>query len=393
MPKSTPKRRPYGENGRLRQLPSGNWQARFRGPDGVERPAPKTFATKLDADAWLDRQAQDVRRGEWQPPDALPHRRQTFRDYALAWMETRDLRPRTRVDYRKFLDNLVFPTFGDLPLDRIEPQSVRNWYGSLNPSKPTTRARAYQVFHAIMATAYADDLIVANPCRVRGGGTTRRSHDIQPATLDELAVIAQNMPDRYRLMVYLAAFCALRFGELTALQRRDLDVERKTVRVRASVARVEGEYIVGDPKTAAGRRTVAIPDALMPDVEAHLERFVARKDDALMFPARHGGHMAPSTLSRVYFPAREAAGRPDLRFHDLRHTAATLAALNGATIADLMKRLGHASPQAAMIYQHAALDRDTMIAAGLSDMVGPTLPEPISPKGKRGGPREVAGRA
>lgn len=392
MPKATTKRRPYGQGGRVRQLPSGRWQARFTGPDGVERPAPKTFMTKLDAGKWLDGQADDVARGLWTPPENQPTRGATFRDYALTWLAGRDLRPRTRVDYRKALDALIFPTFGDLPLDRIKPESVRNWYNDLDPSKATTRARAYQVFHAIMATAWADDLIDANPCRVRGGGSTRRSHDIRPATVDQIAVIAQEMPDRYRLMVYLAAFCALRFGELTALQRCDLDVDARTVRVRASVARVEGDYVVGDPKTQAGARTVAIPEALMPDVEVHLDRFVARADNSLVFPAKHGGHMAPSSLCRVYYPAREAAGRPDLRFHDLRHTAATLAALNGATIADLMKRLGHASPQAAMIYQHAAQDRDAMIAAGLSDMVAASLPQPITGKGKRRPRRDTAGK-
>ena len=77
--------------------------------------------------------------------------------------------------------------------------------------------------------------------------------------------------------------------------------------------------------------------------------------------------MAPSSLYAVYHPAREAAGRPDLRFHDLRHTGATLAAATGATLAELMRRLGHSTPDAAMLYQHAADDRDAAIAAALSD--------------------------
>jgi integrase len=78
---------------------------------------------------------------------------------------------------------------------------------------------------------------------------------------------------------------------------------------------------------------------------------------------------APSTLYRVFYPAREAAARPDLRFHDLRHTGAVLAASTGATLAESMARLGHSTPGAAMRYQHAAQDRDKVIAAALSKLV------------------------
>ncbi len=76
--------------------------------------------------------------------------------------------------------------------------------------------------------------------------------------------------------------------------------------------------------------------------------------------------MRPATLYKVYYPAREAAGRPDLRFHDLRHTGAVLAASTGATLAELMGRLGHSTPGAAMRYQHAAKGRDQQIAEALS---------------------------
>ena len=79
--------------------------------------------------------------------------------------------------------------------------------------------------------------------------------------------------------------------------------------------------------------------------------------------------MRQSAMARVYYPARDAAGRPDLRFHDLRHTGAVLAAQTGATLAELMARLGHSTPAAAMRYQHAAQDRDAVIASRLSEMV------------------------
>ena len=105
----------------------------------------------------------------------------------------------------------------------------------------------------------------------------------------------------------------------------------------------------------------------MPLVADHLIEHVERGRDALVFSAAVGGHMAPSSLYAVYYPARDAAGRPDLRFHDLRHTGVTLAAAAGATLAELMRRLGHSTPSAAMIYQHAADDRDAAIAEALAE--------------------------
>lgn len=96
--------------------------------------------------------------------------------------------------------------------------------------------------------------------------------------------------------------------------------------------------------------------------------YVGAKPDALLFPAVGGGHLAPATLYRRFYTARAKAGRGDLRWHDLRHSGAVLAAATGATLAELMARLGHSTPAAAMRYQHAAQGRDREIAALLSKL-------------------------
>jgi integrase len=375
--KRATKRQPYGKGGRVRLLPSGRWQARFVGPDGIERPAPQTFDGKQDAEAWCQRQYQDVEAKRWKAESERPHDRQTFASYARRWLETRELKPRTRQDYQRYLDLDLVPRWGDYGLRRITPELVRDWYASLDPSKPTKRARIYQLFHGIMATAWEDDLITANPCRVRGGGSAKRQRKIVPASPEQFAAIAKAMPDRYRLMVLLAGYCGLRSGELRELRRKDVNLELAQIRVERSVSKVGSEFIVGTPKTEAGIRDAQMPAALVPHVAAHLERFVARDAEALLFPARQGGHMNESSLKKVYFPPRDSVGRSDLRFHDLRHSSAVLAAKQGATLAELMAWLGHASPQAAMIYQHALEDSKVRIAAGLSVLAEETLPEPI----------------
>jgi integrase len=118
----------------------------------------------------------------------------------------------------------------------------------------------------------------------------------------------------------------------------------------------------------AGRRDVEIPPHLLPAIKDHLERFVGPQKDALLFPAAHGGHLAPASLYRQFYKARSVAKRDDLRWHDLRHSGAVLAAATGATLAELMARLGHSTPGAAMRYQHAAQGRDRQIAKLLSKL-------------------------
>jgi integrase len=180
------------------------------------------------------------------------------------------------------------------------------------------------------------------------------------------------MPPRLRLAVLIAAWCGLRQGELVELRRGDIDLQRGVIKVRRAVARVPGEPpLVGNPKSGAGVRDVAIPPHLLPEVERHLHDHVPPAKHSLLFVGRDSGEqLASSTLYRWFYPAREAAGRPDLRWHDLRHTGAVLAAATGATLAELMNRLGHSTVGAAMRYQHAAQDRDAEIARRLSTMAG-----------------------
>jgi integrase len=362
------KRRPQGA-GSVRQLPSGRWQARYREHDHALQSAPFTFDTKLDASAWLADYVEGAVVTDHRRPDP------TLTEYAATWLDSRELKPRTRAHYRNLLDNVIEPTLGGLRLTRLSPDKVRAWYSHLDPSTPTLRAHAYGLLRTIYATAFADELVAANPCRIRGAGSSKTRHQTTVATLPELTIMVEAMPARYRAMVLLAAWCALRFGELAELRRGDVDVEGRLVRVRRGVARVGGVVFIGDPKSDAGRRDVSIPPHLMPALVAHMEQHVGAAPGALLFPARHGGTMAPSSLQKVWYPARAAAGRPDLRFHDLRHTGGTLAAATGATLADLMSRLGHSTPAAAMIYQHAVAGRDRDIADALSGFaVGNVVP-------------------
>ncbi|MBZ4558592.1 tyrosine-type recombinase/integrase [Mycobacterium avium subsp. hominissuis] len=372
-----------GAFGTAHKLPSGRWRAMYHGPDGRRYTAPKTFLTEKDARGWLSLRQAEIIRKAWVPPEAdeqaVP--KLTFETYAKTWMAQRDLKDRTREHYEKLLEDHIVPTFGALPIASITADDVRAWHAKFGTKTPTLRAHGYGLLRTIMGTALSDGKIKVNPCVIRGAGSARRVHKIRPATLDEIATIAEEMPERYRAMVLLAAWCALRFGELTELRRRDIIIDADdpddtygVVRVERAVVRVEQGFQITTPKSDAGCRDVEIPPHLLPAIRDHLDRFVEPDKDALLFPAAHGGHLAPASLYRQFYRARSVAKRDDLRWHDLRHSGAVLAAATGATLAELMARLGHSTPQAAMRYQHAAQGRDRQIARLLSKMVA-TDPE------------------
>jgi integrase len=368
-----PGRRGFGA---VRKLPSGRWQASYLAPDGKRHTArkpdggPLTFDTKDTADGWLSLRRSEILREAWLPTaDPKPAEAPvTFGDYSRTWLAGRELSDSTRLLYGNVLRH-IRPAFADVPVAAITPVMVREWTGKLrDETGPTMRAHAYSLLRTILNTAVADDLIPVNPCRVRGAGSAKRERQIKPASIGELEALVTAMPARYKLMVLLAAWCAMRFGELAELRRSDIDVKAGVVRVRRGVIRGDAGRAVKGPKSEAGKRDVNIPPHLMPLVKDHLRDHVAASQTALVFPAAAGGHMAPSSLYAVYHPAREAAGRDDLRFHDLRHTGAVLAAATGATLAELMARLGHSTVSAAMRYQHAAADRDKAIAEALSKL-------------------------
>lgn len=129
------------------------------------------------------------------------------------------------------------------------------------------------------------------------------------------------------------------------------------------------EIQVEPPKSEAVIRDVATPPHLIPVIKEHLKAFAAPGQEGLVFPATSGRQQWPSSITSYFKKAATIAGRSDLRFHDLRHTGAVVAAQQGATLADLQARLGHSTANAALLYQHTAMGRDQLIAEGLSQLV------------------------
>jgi integrase len=185
-----------------------------------------------------------------------------------------------------------------------------------------------------------------------------------------VTVLADKINPRLRLLVLLAGWCGLRKGELLALRRQNIDLLARTISVDAAVKELRsGERLIGPPKTQAGRRKIAIPEPLLLEIEVHLNTYVGTDDDAFVFTGPKGGILRSSALYSDWRKARNSLGMGYLHLHDLRHTAATFAASTGATTSELMARLGHSSPQAALRYQHATAEGERKIADRLGQIM------------------------
>ncbi len=318
--------------GTIRQLPSGRFQARFREPQTRQViPAPFTFLTRGEASRWLSMAEADLLRGE-RIERYVPT--VTLIDYAPTWLNDRILRPRTVELYEGLLEHHILPVLGQYELGALNPPLIRSWHSKLSKADrpgPTTVAKSYRLLRTICETALSDDLISRNPCNIKGA-STEHAAERPVLTVNQVDSLVQAIEARYRLMVVLAAWCALRLGELLALTRSDIDLELGTVRIDKAAAEMKsGQRMVGPPKTAAGVRTVAIPPHVIREVDAHLQMFTAATHDALVFVSSHGRPMDRASLYSAWKPAVASIGLSGVRFHDLRHTGATLAASAGAS--------------------------------------------------------------
>jgi integrase len=286
-----------------------------------------------------------------------------------------DLRPNTLALYEYLGRRYLLPALGSMELAKITAIDIRRWLAGMRGTKlsANTVAKAYRLLKHVMTTAADEGLIGRSPCVVKGAGTEHLP-EMKFATVDEVAELADAVGSRYRVLVLLAAFGGLRWGELAGLRRRRVDLLRRTVTVAEIVTEVNGLLDIGPPKTEAGRRTVVLSGFLIDELAAYLDQRGDIGPDGLVFPAAEGGLMRRLNFRRrTWERATRAVGVHGLRFHDLRHSAGTLSAVAGATTKELMARMGHSSPRAALIYQHATAERDGAIADALDRMVAGNL--------------------
>jgi integrase len=258
---------------------------------------------------------------------------------------------------------------------------------------PVTAAKAYRLMKTIMTTAVDDGAIRRNPCRIKGAAT-ETSPERAVLTVPQVFSLSEAIEPRFRALVLLAAFTGLRWGELCALRRSDVDLDARTVQVERTLSELHnGSHAFGPPKTAAGRRVVAFPELIAPVVRWHLSCFAEPDENGLVFVGPAGALLRRQNFrQRVWLPALRKAGLPTVHFHDLRHTGNNLTATAGANLRELMTRMGHTSTRAALIYLHSTPDRQREIADALGVLAVEELKRSSS-RARRKAPRPDRARS
>lgn len=371
--------------GIIDRLKSGNYRARYTGPDGRRYTAPATSKTIGPLTLWLAKQQTLIATGAWVAPDVASAKAvdaaalRATRDvalgpYAASWIRTRTnsrgetLSPRTSAEYSRLLA-LCMPDLTPMRIIDVTPVVVRTWRAEqMSRGTATQTARAYALLSSIMRTAVEDGIIATTPCTIKGGSKSSTGQAVLPPTDDEYEAVLAALPKQYRALAVIAASSGLRWGEITSLTGRDVRVERdaggavQAVRltVNKGVVRARGQMILQGPKTVTSNRTVAVYGREADVIAEHVGSLKTSTEllfHAVKDPTEHLPH---GTFQNAWRGARDAAGRPDLRLHALRHYAGTRYAQTGATMKETMARLGHSTSAAAMRYQHAGTRDDEL---------------------------------
>lgn len=369
MPNSKGRKRRFGS---IRKTSLGEFQASYLGPDGRRHFAPHRFKREADADRWLSKVEGIIIAGDWTDPERA---KVSLAEYAENWITERPaLRPRTVELYRWLLRKHIAPYLGGVPLGKLSAAGIRQWRADRLAAgvSASVLAKSYRLLRAVLNTAVDPDRIITrNPCRVPGAD--KESPDERPVlTVEQVFKIADAMPARFRALVLLAAFASLRWGEVSALRRRDVAEDASWVRVSRAFVEVAGQGLVaGPPKSRAGSRTVIVPAAVRAEIVEHLAEFATPGDDSLLFTGEQGRAVRRGTFNpRVkWIKVVADLGLAGLHFHDLRHAGNIWASKAGMSTKDLMARMGHDDMRAALIYQRATSDADRLIAEQLSGLV------------------------
>lgn len=368
-----------------RNYPNGGWEARWRVVvRGRKAWRGKTFARKADAERFLAAVVTDIARGEHidTKTAATP-----FREMADAWFATAGhrLKPKTLDGYDATLRNHVLPYWADVKVGDIDFDAIQGWVNDLSRTRSPSGVRSiYKVLRLVLGYAVKSGKIRANPCGPGIELPRAVMREMLFLNVDEVEALADAIvyrPPRnkhdsgvgprpeFGLVVRMAAYTGLRAGELAALKVKHLDLRGGTLTVAESVSEVQGKLYTSTPKTRAGRRTVPLPDFIVRALRAHLgDRLL--HPDAFVFTSEQGLQFRHTNFrSRFWRDAVVRALPPEkhrLRFHDLRHTYASLLVEQGAHPKEMAELLGHASAQITLDrYSHIMPGAKAALAARL----------------------------
>ncbi len=269
------------------------------------------------------------------------------------WLIINDtsVRPNTSVQYRQIVNQHIIPDLGAIKLKDLNPRQIQALYGKKLSSGSS--ARTVTLIHAVLRRALNHALKLGTIGRNPALAVTRpKSKRKEMKTLSDSQVrtfLSFTEGDRFEVLFWLAVTTGLRQGELVGLKWSDVDWVNRRLRIQRQLQRVSGGLTFSEPKSAAGRRVIALGVATIEKLRKHqlfqLEEIKAFgnlwKENDMIFPSTKGTPMDPSNLYHNFKEILITAGLPNIRFHDLRHTAATLMLQQGVHPKVVQERLGH----------------------------------------------------
>lgn len=323
------------------------------GPDGKRRQKTRTFDTKREAQAWLAKTKEDIRNNE------LPDDKITVAAYLTQWLEGKQaLRPSTRVEYARHINNIFIPELGRLKLADLRPRHIEEVLTRLqkasearrSPLSAKTLRRILATLHSALSMAVTRGLLRRNPAStVELPKAERYRHKVW--TKDQAdRFLKATEDDTLGVLFRLLLLTGVRRGEAIGLQWGDLDVTERLLRIQRALTLVQGELLVGPPKSEAGTRTVYL-DTTTTDKLHRLQRRALLQhpwgcgvdlEDTFIFTTTRGP-LHPAYVSRRFTTLCKRAGVPVIRLHDLRGTSASLGLAAGEPLLQVSRRLGHSS--------------------------------------------------
>jgi integrase len=283
----------------------------------------------------------------------------TTGEYLHRWVEGKQsLRPSTRLSYRTHIRLYLVPRLGDIGLVELRPHHLEAMYRSLanDPDlthrvSPATLARVHATLMSALGTAVRRGLIDRNPAKTVELPTPGRP-ELMVWTAEQLAEFLGGIvdDDLYPLFVVLA-LCGLRRGEAVGLRWRDVDLESGVLRVRQQLIAVGRHIVVGEPKSRAGNRQVALDITTVRLLHCHRAAQQRQREKlgtawvetGLVFTEPDGAALDPTYVSRHFDRLVARSGLPRIRLHDLRHTSASIGLASGESLLEVSRRLGHSS--------------------------------------------------
>ena len=293
----------------------------------------------------------------------------------LAAIDQRAPSPTRDEFYETVVRKHINPRIGGIALRKLTSLHVEALLADLERSGLTSgqRAKVFEVFRIAMRKAIAQKLIRDNP----SDGITppkRPTREVQPLSAEEAERLLDCAKEtRYEALFVLALGTGLRWGELAGLRWGDIDFNRATLQVQRIVVHTKHEMLIHEPKTKSGRRQVPIPGFALQALRAHRSRqSAAPHPTAWVFTNRVGAPIHKSNFfARDWKPLRERAGVPNARFHDLRHTTASLLLKRGVHPKVVQAVLGHARFGVTMdLYSHLMDGMHQEAAEALDSLLG-----------------------